>query len=108
MDFLTKLEELILISVKRLGEEAYGTTVYKFIRDNTGKNLSLGGVYFPLDRLVKKGYLRAFIGETTQSRRGLSKRYYKLTSLGEEALHEIHRIHEVMWGEAHPARPKKG
>ena len=55
MNLLTKLEELILLSVWRLGENAYGTTIYQHIRNVTGKKLSLGGVYFPLDRLVKNG-----------------------------------------------------
>ena len=97
MEMLTKLEELILLSVWRLGENAYGTTIYKHIREVTGKKLSLGGVYFPLDRLAKRGYLDAFIGEATEERRGLSKRYYKLTKKGLAALDEIHRVNEMMW-----------
>ena len=94
---LTKLEELILISVWRLGEDAYGTTIYKHIQKVTGKKLSLGGVYFPLDRLTKKGYLDAFVGEASEARRGLSKRYYTLTERGMTALEEIKRIQEQMW-----------
>ena len=65
MEILTKLEELILLSVWRLKENAYGTTIYKYIMDTTGKKLSLGGIYFPLDRLAKKGSLTAYIGGAT-------------------------------------------
>ena len=97
MEMLTKLEELILLSVWRLGENAYGTTIYKHIREVTGKKLSLGGVYFPLDRLAKRGYLDAFVGEATEERRGLSKRYYKLTKKGLAELDEIYRVNETMW-----------
>jgi len=97
MEILTKLEELILISVWKLGENAYGTTIYKHIGEVTGKKLSLGGVYFPLDRLTKRGYLNNYIGEVTEERRGLSKRYYKLTNKGLAALDEIYRVNEVMW-----------
>jgi DNA-binding PadR family transcriptional regulator len=97
MEMLTKLEELILLSVWRLNENAYGTTIYKYITEVTGKKLSLGGVYFPLDRLAKKGYLTAYIGEATPERKGLSKRYYNLTSRGIQALGEIRRINEIMW-----------
>ena len=97
MEILTKLEELILISVWRLGENAYGTTIYKHIQKVTGKKLSLGGVYFPLDRLTKKGYLEAYVGEASEERRGLSKRYYTLTKLGMTALEEIKRVQEQMW-----------
>jgi DNA-binding PadR family transcriptional regulator len=97
MEMLTKLEELILLSVWKLKENAYGTTIYKYITDVTDKKLSLGGVYFPLDRLAKKGYLRAYIGEATPERKGLSKRYYGLTDKGNQALGEIKRINEIMW-----------
>jgi len=97
MEILTKLEELILLSVWQLRENAYGTTIYKKISEVTGKKLSLGGVYFPLDRLVKKGYLNSFIGETTESRRGLSKRYYQLSKRGKTALQEIYQVNQIMW-----------
>jgi DNA-binding PadR family transcriptional regulator len=97
MEMLTKLEELILLSVWRLKENAYGTTIYNYIADVTGKKLSLGGIYFPLDRLAKKGYLTAFIGEATPERKGLSKRYYNLTDRGIQALGEIKRVNEIMW-----------
>ena len=94
---LTKLEELILLSVWRLGDDAYGTTVYKHICHVTHKKVSLGGVYFPLERLTNKGYLTSYIGEANKSRRGLSKRYYKITGKGIEALNEIKRVNDVMW-----------
>jgi DNA-binding PadR family transcriptional regulator len=99
MEILTKLEELILLSVWRLKENAYGTTIYNYIAEVSGKKLSLGGVYFPLDRLTKKGYLNAFIGEATPERKGLSKRYYSLTDRGIQALGEIKRINEIMWAD---------
>ena len=50
---LTKLEEFILLSVWRLGENAYGATIFKHICESTDKRLSLGGVYFPLERLTR-------------------------------------------------------
>jgi len=97
MEMLTKLEELILLSVWRLKEDAYGTTIYRHIRSVTGKKLSLGGVYFPLDRLAKEGYIRIYYGEATEERRGLSKRYYQLTDKGVEALNDVKRVNDIMW-----------
>jgi DNA-binding PadR family transcriptional regulator len=99
MEILTKLEELILLSVWRLKENAYGTTIYRYITDVTGKKLSLGGIYFPLDRLAKKGYLTAYIGEATPERKGLSKRYYSLTERGIQALKEIKKVNDIMWAD---------
>ena len=94
---LTKLEEFILLSVWRLGEGAYGATIYKQIVDSSGKGLSLGGVYFPLERLTRQGYLKSYTGKTTPERRGLSRRYYKVTPKGIAALEELRRINESMW-----------
>ena len=94
---LTKLEEFILLSVWRLGDGAYGATIFKHICDSTGKKLSLGGVYFPLERLTRRGYLDSFTGRTTPERRGLSRRYYRITARGVEALEELKAINEAMW-----------
>ena len=97
MEMLTKLEELILLSVWRLKENAYGTTIFRHIQSVTEKKLSLGGVYFPLDRLTKQGYLRAYYGLATEERKGLSKRYYQLTEKGAEALNDAKRVQDIMW-----------
>jgi len=99
MEMLTKLEELILLSVLKLGDNAYGTTIYKYIKEVTGKKLSLGGVYFPLDRLTQRGYLNSYTAQATQERRGLSKRYYRLTQKGITALNEIHRVNSILWSD---------
>jgi DNA-binding PadR family transcriptional regulator len=97
MELLTKLEELILLSVWRLGKNAYGTTVFRHLQSVTGKKLSLGGVYFPLDRLARQGYLRVYYGEATEARRGLSKKYYELTGRGIDALNDVKRVNDLMW-----------
>jgi DNA-binding PadR family transcriptional regulator len=102
VEFLTKLEELILLSVWKLQTDAYGTTIYKYIQQVTGKKLSLGGVYFPLDRLTKKGYLKAFTADASEKRRGLSKRYYEITERGKNALNELNKVNEEMW-EGYPS-----
>ncbi len=94
---LTKLEELILLSVWRLGEKAYGTTIYRHIESVTKKKISLGGVYFPLDRLTRQGYLRAYYGAATEERKGHSKRYYQLTEKGFETLNEAKAVNDAMW-----------
>ncbi len=97
MEMMTKLEELILLSVWRLGENAYGTTIYRHIQAATEKKLSLGGVYFPLDRLAGKGFLRVYHASATEERRGLSRRYYQLTEKGVGALNDIKRVNDIMW-----------
>jgi len=94
---LTRLEEQILLAVWRLGVEAYGIAVYDHINRITGKNLAVGGIYYPLERLVKQGYLRAEQGEPTPVRGGKSKRYYRLTELGVEEMIKARKVHEAFW-----------
>ncbi len=97
MELLTKLEELVLIAVLRLGDKAYGISVYNFIVDLTGKEVSVSSVYFPLERLVRKGFLSTKIGEPSPKRGGMGKRYYKLTKSGVKVLQENRSLHETAW-----------
>jgi PadR family transcriptional regulator PadR len=97
MEILTKLEELVLISVLRLRDKAYGISVYNFIVELTGNEVSVSSVYFPLERLVRKGYLQTSMGEPSAKRGGMSKRYYKLTKAGVKALQENRSLHETAW-----------
>lgn len=108
MELLTKLEELILLSVWRLGSNAYGTAILRHIQTATNKKISLGGVYFPLDRLASGGFLRVCRAEAAQQQecRRLSRKYYRLTGRGIIALNDVKRINETMWeGYAPPVPP---
>ena len=97
MTELTKFEEQILLSVWKLGENAYGITIYNYIKELTGKKLAIGGIYFPLERLVKRRFLDAFKGEPTPMRGGQSKRYYRLTKRGIEALKKAKETQDAFW-----------
>ncbi|MFC1493477.1 PadR family transcriptional regulator [candidate division KSB1 bacterium] len=97
MEILTKLEELILLAVWKLNEEAYGVSIYKHLQKVTGQKMSVGSVYFPLDRLVKKRYLKAMKGEPTPKRGGMSKRYYLLTEAGLNILNATKKVNDTMW-----------
>ncbi len=97
MKILSRAEELVLLSVWKLGENAYGVTIRKHIIKKTGADWSIGAIYVPLDRLSKWGYLEAVQGEPTSMRGGRSKRYYRLTTDGLQALEQLKRVQESMW-----------
>jgi PadR family transcriptional regulator PadR len=97
MELLTKLEELVLIAVLKLKDKAYGISIYKFIVDITGKEVSVSTVYFPLERLVRKGCLQTLKGDPTPKRGGMSKRYYRLTRSGIRALRENRSLNQEAW-----------
>ena len=94
---LTKLEEQILLSIWKLGDNAYGLTIYQHICEITDKKIAIGGIYYPLERLVKKRYLDAIKGEPTAIRGGQSKRYYQLTKYGITALMKEKRAQDAFW-----------
>ena len=97
MSELTRFEEQILLSVWNLQDSAYGTSIYHHIRDLTGRKLAIGGIYFPLERLVKKGYLAAFKGKPEPVRGGQSKRFYRLTEPGIDELIKAKKIQDRFW-----------
>jgi PadR family transcriptional regulator PadR len=108
MSELTRFEEQIMLSVWKLQDKAYGISIYQYIKEVTDKDLAIGGIYFPLERLVKKGFLEAYKGEPTPVRGGQSKRYYKLTELGKEALIETKKTQEAFWEGLRPLKISTG
>jgi PadR family transcriptional regulator PadR len=108
MSELTRFEEQITLSVWKLQDEAYGISIYQHIRNITKINLAMGGIYFPLERLVKKGFLKARMGEPTPIRGGQGKRYYRLTELGKEALIKAKKTQEAFWEGIYPLRISSG
>lgn len=106
MELLTKLEELVLIAVLRLKEEAYGTTIYKHVSGLTGSRAAMSSIYYPLERLVRRGLLKAYLGEPTPVRGGMRKRYYRLTRAGALALQENRDLTETAWRGIGDLRPE--
>lgn len=97
MNILSRADELALLSVWRLQDEAYGVTIRKHIIKMTEADWSVGAIYDSLERLTEWGYLEAFRGDPTPERGGRSKRYFKLTKEGFEALARLRKVQEYMW-----------
>jgi PadR family transcriptional regulator PadR len=97
MQLLTRAEELILLAVWRLKENAYCVPIRSLISEITGEDWSLGSIYMPLNRLVKKGSLDSYLSESTPERGGRHKRIYKLTREGWRELERIRTVQAKMW-----------
>ena len=97
MRFLSRPEELILLTVWKLKANAYCVPIKKQIVKLTGHDWSFGAVYDPLDRLEKKGLLASHLSEPTAKRGGKRKRIYELTPSGIMALIEIKTINDQVW-----------
>jgi DNA-binding PadR family transcriptional regulator len=97
MKLLSRAEELVLLSVGCLGDEAYGVTIRKHVIDTTGEDWSVGAIYVPLERLAKWGYLETDMSDPTPERGGRRKRFYRLTPTGLAALRHTREVHEELW-----------
>jgi PadR family transcriptional regulator PadR len=97
MGMLSRTDEMILLAVWRLGDNAYGVTIAEMLTQTSGKKWILGAVYVPLERLEKKKYLSSSLGKSTKKRGGRSKRLYKLTKRGLDILIKTRSQEKLIW-----------
>ena len=102
-------EQLILLALVRLGEDAYGVTIRQEIEARTGRAVSPGALYTALDRLEKRGFVSSRLGEPTPERGGKRKRLYTLDAAGERALARVYEsLRQMASGMAARLRAAKG
>jgi PadR family transcriptional regulator, regulatory protein PadR len=100
MRLLSRSEELVLLAVWNLQDEASCLPIQRKLEEATGRSWSLGSIFDPLDRLERKRLLESRLTEPTKERGGRSKRVYRLTSLGRRSLQDLRSIQEALWTEA--------
>ncbi len=98
-NYLGEFEELILLTIGVLGNEAYGVGIKDEMHERTSKKPSIGALHTGLQRLETKGYIESWEGGATSERGGRKKRYYKLTNLGMETLQKAHEIRNEMFND---------
>jgi DNA-binding PadR family transcriptional regulator len=101
VDRLGRFEELVLLALMRLGQNAYGVTIRREIEKRTGRNVSVGAVYTTLERLARKGYVSSRMGDATPERGGRAKRYFQIEAAGERAVHASREAVARMGGLVH-------
>jgi DNA-binding PadR family transcriptional regulator len=90
---LGELEQLILLAVLRLEEEAYGVMIVDELAARTGRKISRPSVYLTLGRLEEKGLLRSRMGDPTPERGGRAKRFYVVSATAMALLRESRRAY---------------
>jgi DNA-binding PadR family transcriptional regulator len=96
---LGEFEELVLLSVGILFDDAYGLAIVDELQRKTGRNIMISSVHKALVRLEDKGYLRSRMGGATAARGGRDKRLYTLTQAGASVLNEMRDLRNQMWKE---------
>jgi DNA-binding PadR family transcriptional regulator len=99
MYIFSKQEELVMLSVFRLKEEACLMTIRKHIKDHAQKDWAFGSLYIALERLRKKEFIQSVLSDPMPQKGGKAVKYYQLTKQGLEALEQLRKIHDVMWKE---------
>ena len=108
MKQITILEEIILTTILRLKDEAYGVAIRQKVAELTDQDLIYGTLYNTLDQLFRKGYVKKIRGKPTPERGGRGKIYYSLTSKGIQALQESHKLHKRLWAGLNVMASEKG
>jgi PadR family transcriptional regulator, regulatory protein PadR len=93
---LGDFEQLILLGVLRLDEEAYGAAIRQEIHARSGRDVSINAVYTTLDRLERKGLLKSWVGEPTAQRGGRRRKFYALRPSGMAALRHAYHAFTAM------------
>lgn len=93
---LGELEQLVLLALIRLGEDAYGVTVHQEIQQRTGRDMSFATIYTTLGRLETKGLADSFVGDPTPERGGRAKKHFTVTPAGKQALQQSLRALRTM------------
>jgi PadR family transcriptional regulator PadR len=96
---LTKNEELILLSIWKLKEGAYGVTIRENFREITGKTLNYGSLYNTIYLLLRKGLVLSRESEPISKKGGRRKILYSLSRHGERALRDAQRVQKLAWGD---------
>jgi DNA-binding PadR family transcriptional regulator len=104
MTNLGQLEQLTMLAVLHLGDQAYGGNIRDELERRAGRSVALGTVYVTLKRLENKGLVRSWLGEPTPERGGKAKRYYALSPGGADALRSAHDASARMWKDLPPDR----
>jgi len=104
---LGDFEQLVLLGVLRLGDEAYGAAIRQEIHARSGRDVSINAVYTTLDRLEGKGLVRSWVGEPTAQRGGRRRKFYALRPTGVAAIrHAYHSLRAMADGLEHTLNAK--
>ncbi len=97
MSDITKIEEMLLIGIWRLKDEAYGYKIRKYISELIKKDFTYGHLYSALSQLVKKEYVYKNLDDQEDQTSGKQKIYYSVTPKGLEALKKSLEVHNILW-----------
>ena len=97
MRYLSRNDEILMLTIHRLQDDAYGVSIRKEVHQRTGKKITFGALWVSLDNLAKKGLVTKTLADPTPTRGGRGKIYYHLTPKGVHALQEVRDLQQALW-----------
>ena len=98
-EYIGGFEELILLLIVMLKEEAYGLAIRKALLEQADRSVTIGAVHGTVNRLEKKGLIRSRLGGATESRGGRRKRLFTITSAGKKVLQKSRDVKVNLWSQ---------
>lgn len=92
-----ELEELILLLIASLGEDAYGLAIRNALKEEANRVVTIGAVHGTVNRLEEKGFIESTMGGATEERGGRRKRIFTITTSGKEILQKSRDIKVHLW-----------
>ena len=96
---LGEFEEVVMLTIGVLGENAYGLAIKSEIESRLKRSVGMGALHTGLYRLEEKGYLKSRLGEATKVRGGKPKRFFQVTGKGQKALKEMMEGRQKLWND---------
>lgn len=83
---LGEFEELVLLLVAALHDEAYGVAILEKLEEKLKRKVNISAVHVALKRIEDKGFVKSRFGGITEDRGGRRKKFYVITALGKRML----------------------
>jgi DNA-binding PadR family transcriptional regulator len=94
---LGELEELVLLVVGVLFDDAYGVAVQEELSERCGRKATLSTIHVALHRLEEKGFLDSRLDGATSERGGRRKLLFRVTRSGQKALAASREMRNDLW-----------
>ena len=94
---LGELEEIILLIVANLYDNAYGVLIKRELEEKCNRSITISTVHNVLQRLHEKGYLESRYSEPVKERGGKRKLLFRVTASGQATLETVREMREKLW-----------
>jgi PadR family transcriptional regulator PadR len=95
--YLGEFEQVLLLTIMRLGDDAYGVRIMTELEERIGRRVSRGSVYVTLDRLEEKGWIVSESAPARSGRGGRPRRIVSVTPEGVDALRKSREALLTLW-----------